>query len=337
MEIPASKWLSELEMEDPTLFPQYQTDYSFDDNLNFQSFSSESYSSFLSMNPGIIEPNILNSCKNEASDQLTKEDYITRPAKQLKTKNSSTWEYSCVKKQMISKPSASASSQIISFDNSKSSPAISQQYHGDLGCTVTFKNEGTKKVDSLSRNPIHAQDHVIAERRRREKINQLYIALSALLPSLKKADKATILADAIKYVKQLQERVKILEEQAAKKTVESAIFVKKIKIYAEDESSSSDENFNNRQVNHSTSLPEIETRISERDVLIRIHCEKNKGCLVNVLNEIERLNLSVVSSNVLPFGRASLNITIAAKMEDEFSMTTMDVVKSIRLALQRSV
>lgn len=129
-------------MEDPTLFPQYQMDYSFDDNLNFESFSSESYSSFSSMNPEVIELNILNSCKNEASDQLTKEGYITRPAKQLKTKNSSTWEYSCVKKQMTSKPSASASSQIISFDNSKSFPVISQQYNGDLGCTtVSIKNE----------------------------------------------------------------------------------------------------------------------------------------------------------------------------------------------------
>ncbi|GLT46864.1 hypothetical protein SLA2020_205930 [Shorea laevis] len=332
MEIPSSKWLPEWEMEDPTLFSQYQMnpmDYCFDDNLNFQSFSSESHSSFSNINPEMRSKNISSSYHIEAS-QVTEED-IKRPVKQLKTCNSS-WESSCVGKQITSKPSASASSQIISFENSKSSPAISQQYYGDLDHAVNYKNESTKRVGSMSRSPLHAQDHVIAERKRREKLSQRFIALSALLPGLKKADKASVLGDAIKYVKQLQERVQILEEQVAKKTVESVIFVKKTQIYADDETSSSDENFD-CQPTHS-SLPEIEARVSDRDVLIRIHCEKTKGFLTNILNEIEKRNLSVVGSNVLPFGRTTVDITIAAQMDDEFSITANDLVKSIRLALK---
>jgi hypothetical protein len=41
----------------------------------------------------------------------------------------------------------------------------------------------SKKTDSVTRN---AQDHIIAERKRREKISQQFIALSALIPDLKK-------------------------------------------------------------------------------------------------------------------------------------------------------
>ncbi|KAK9144144.1 hypothetical protein Sjap_004047 [Stephania japonica] len=51
--------------------------------------------------------------------------------------------------------------------------------------------------------PPHAsQDHIIAERKRREKLSQCFIALSAIVPNLKKMDKASVLGDAIKYMKQ---------------------------------------------------------------------------------------------------------------------------------------
>ncbi|GKU94969.1 hypothetical protein SLEP1_g8390 [Rubroshorea leprosula] len=320
-----------MEMEDPTFVPQHQmnpVDYSLDDCLNFQSFSTESYSSFSIVNPEISTQNMTGSgsCNIEAS-QMIQED-IEKPVKQLKT-NNNKWEYSCASnKQIISKPSPSALSKIIYFENSDSSSAIPQQCYGDLNYAMTYKNEGVKrKICSLTRSPFHAQDHVIAERKRREKISELYMALSRLLPSLKKTDKTSILGDAIMHVKQLQERVKILEEKVAEKIVESAVLVKKAQIYADEESSSC-------QPNHS-SLPEIEARVSDRDVLLRIHCEKNKGFLVNLLHQIEKLNLSVVSSNFLPFGRSTLEITIAAQMEDEFPMTAKDLVKNLRPVLQR--
>ena len=124
-------------------------------------------------------------------------------------------------------------------------------------------------------------------------------------------DKSSILEGAMKYLKQLQERVTTLEEQVAKKTVESVIFVRKTQIYADDDTSSSDENFDNQS---NKPFPDIEARVSDKDVLIRIHCEKNKGCISNIINEVEKLHLSVLNSNVLPFGSATLDITIVAQV-----------------------
>ncbi|XWS41706.1 hypothetical protein CRYUN_Cryun17cG0105800 [Craigia yunnanensis] len=325
MEIASGKWLSELEMEDPMFLPQYQMmnpiDYLFDD-INFQPFSSESYSSYPKIDQKISHNNINGSFVNEASHQV---DDFKRPMKQLKT---NSWN-SCITENIPPKASSSSSSHIISFDNSNSSPAISQQYYG-LDCDVKPKNEVSKRADSLTRTPLHAQDHVIAERKRREKLSQRFISLSALIPGLKKTDKNSILGDAIKYLKQLQERVTTLEEQVSKKTVESVIFVKKTQIYADDETSSSDENFDSQS---NKPFPEIEARVSDKDVLIRIQCKKNKGCISNIINEVEKLHISVLNSNVLPFGQATLDITIVARMEAEFSMTTKDLVKSLRLAL----
>ncbi|KAH7520368.1 hypothetical protein FEM48_Zijuj08G0136500 [Ziziphus jujuba var. spinosa] len=363
MEIASAKWLSEFEMEDPTFINQYNSlDYSLD-GLNFQSFSSESYSSYPNFNTPKCAPHqLLSTTPMETPHHQTTS--IERPSKQLK---SNSWN-SCTTihdHQISTKASSSSSSHLISFENNSAEKAVmpptSEQYYASHG-PIKPKNEvgsdgnmsvfpslisrtsyetqnhsmkHTEGVKSSStsagtmsrRTAIHAQDHVLAERKRREKLSQRFIALSAVVPGLKKA---SVLGDAIKYVKQLQERVNTLEEQAAKKTVESAVFVKRSLVSGDDELSSSDENFDSCS---DQPLPEIEARVSDKDVLIRIHCEKHKGCLSNILSEVEKLPLTIVNSNVLPFGGSTLDITIVAQMDVEFSMNVKDIVRNLRQAL----
>jgi hypothetical protein len=121
-------------------------------------------------------------------------------------------------------------------------------------------------------------------------------------------DKATILEDAIKHMKQLQERVKTLEEQVTNKKVESAVFVKRSILFDEDDSSSCDKNSDQ-------SLPKIEARVSGKDMLIRIHCDKYCGRTATaILIELEKHHLTVQSSSTLPFGNNYLDITIVAQV-----------------------
>ncbi|XP_019169484.1 PREDICTED: transcription factor bHLH18-like [Ipomoea nil] len=176
-----------------------------------------------------------------------------------------------------------------------------------------------------------AQDHIIAERKRREKLSQRFIALSALVPGLKKMDKASVLGDAIKHLKQLQERVKMLEEQTRKKSAhQSVVFVKKYEVLADAENSSSDENLSGVD----EPLPEIEVRISDKDVLVRVHCEKSKGVVDKTVAELENLHLSVTNSTAMSFGNSALDITIIAQMDEKFPMTVKDIVMNLRSALK---
>lgn len=126
-------------------------------------------------------------------------------------------------------------------------------------------------------------------------------------------DKASILGDAIKYLQELQERVRILEEEAVRRTVESpsVVFVRKCEIGIDDFVSSNEDDTTNLIEEQ---LPEIEARVSDNYVLVRVHCEKHKGCVPKIFAEIEKLNLSILNSNVLPFGSSLLDVTVVAQV-----------------------
>ncbi|CAN4107875.1 unnamed protein product [Withania somnifera] len=225
------------------------------------------------------------------------------------------------------------------FSSSSITFATEQHHNNNMVSQDSFANQNymfkaNNKGVSANGKLTQAQDHIIAERKRRERLSQRFIALSALIPGLKKMDKASVLGDAIKYLKQLQERVKMLEEQTKKKSVESVVFVKKYELYGDGENSSSDENYSSGTVPADEPLPETEARISEKDVLIRIHCEKRKGIVEKTVAEIEKLHLSVINTTALSFGTSALDITIIAQMDEEFAMTVKDLVKNLRSALK---
>lgn len=85
----------------------------------------------------------------------------------------------------------------------KEDPAYSPKLgEEEIGCRLVGRKIGQEDL-SVS--------HVLAERRRREKLNEKFIILRSLVPFVTKMDKASILGDAIEYLKQLQRRVEELE------------------------------------------------------------------------------------------------------------------------------
>ncbi|KAH7443867.1 hypothetical protein KP509_02G053900 [Ceratopteris richardii] len=60
-----------------------------------------------------------------------------------------------------------------------------------------------------------ASKNISSERRRRLKLNEKLYCLRALVPSISKMDKASILADAVQYVRELKQKVDNMEEEIA--------------------------------------------------------------------------------------------------------------------------
>ncbi|KAG2298643.1 hypothetical protein Bca52824_035115 [Brassica carinata] len=159
-----------------------------------------------------------------------------------------------------------------------------------------------------------------------------FIALSALLPGLKKAHKITVLDDAISRLKQLQEQIrKLNEEKEATRHMESMILVNKSKVFFNEEASLSSSSSSDHE-QFDQQLPKIEAKVAQNEVLIRIHCEKSKGSMIDILNTIENLQLLVENSIVLPFGNSILDITVLAQMGKDFSVSALkDLVRNLRL------
>nr|CAB3484589.1 unnamed protein product [Digitaria exilis] len=169
---------------------------------------------------------------------------------------------------------------------------------------------------------MYAQEHIIAERKRREKINQRFVELSTVIPGLKKMDKATILSDATRYVKELQEKLKELENGSNNdRIIESWVLVKKTCVTAPDEGSSPPSwTSSGTAATSRKPLPEIEVRfLEDKSVMVRIHCEDGKGVAVRVLTEVDELHLNIINANVMPFLASTLIITITAKASCHFA------------------
>ncbi|XP_040378803.1 transcription factor bHLH25-like [Oryza brachyantha] len=179
-------------------------------------------------------------------------------------------------------------------------------------------------------------EHVITERKRREKINQRFIELSAVVPTLKKMDKATILSDAASYIRELQGKLKAMEPEATGRAAynggacrvvtEPLSLVNKkpcLAVPAEDDISPAP-------------APEIEVRrcSQKRNVIVRIHCKNVKGMIVRALAEVEELRLKIINANAMPFPDGTMMIiTITAKVEDGFTVKAEEIVGRLNSAL----
>ncbi|RZC01061.1 Transcription factor bHLH25 isoform B [Glycine soja] len=143
-------------------------------------------------------------------------------------------------------------------------------------------------------------------KKRKRELAERFLALSATIPGFTKTDKTSILANASSYVKQLQQRVRELEQEVQSNVSSNEGATSSCEV------NSSNDYYSGGGPNEI--LPEVKVRVLQKDVLIIIHCEKQKGIMLKILSQLENVNLSVVNSSVLRFGKITLDITIIAKV-----------------------
>ncbi|KAK2447074.1 hypothetical protein P8452_11457 [Trifolium repens] len=336
MEISSIRGLPELGLiEDPNFLHHWNNHLNSIDtnNLTASAFGDALQKHFLSSNPNF----------NTKTCMETSPTGSERPMKQLKN---NSWNYNNSPQTSETQYANSCSNNLLSFADSNyenqlgllkpKSEMVCPKIDNNSTLANMFGNQNhvfkafqeTKDIETRPNKLSQAHDHIVAERKRREKLSQRFIALSALVPNLKKMDKASVLGEAIRYLKQMEEKVNVLEEEKKrKKSVESVVIVKKSQLSYNDVEDSSSDN-----TTFDETLPEIEARFCERSVLIRLHCLKSQGVIEKTISEIEKLHLKVINSSSLTFGNFTLDITIIAQMDVGFCMTLKDLVRKLRSA-----
>ncbi|KAM7261228.1 hypothetical protein ACFE04_026703 [Oxalis oulophora] len=98
-------------------------------------------------------------------------------------------------------------------------PVSVESEHSDVEASCKEDRPATadeQRPRKRGRKPANGREeplnHVEAERQRREKLNQKFYALRAVVPNISKMDKASLLGDAIAYINELQAKLKLMEE-----------------------------------------------------------------------------------------------------------------------------
>jgi hypothetical protein len=133
-------------------------------------------------------------------------------------------------------------------------------------------------------------------------------------------DKASVLGDAIKYVKTLEEKLKTLEEKLPKKRMRSQSNRKQSPPATGSSPAQGSKAAVKQQLGEEVvdeddgSHPEIEARKIDKNLLIRMHCEKRKSLLVKSLAELEKMKLTILNANILSFSATTVDFTCCAQV-----------------------
>ncbi|KAG6393457.1 hypothetical protein SASPL_147699 [Salvia splendens] len=150
---------------------------------------------------------------------------------------------------------------------------------GAAEATPTKKKRGRKSIQG--RTPLN---HVEAERQRREKLNHRFYALRSVVPNVSRMDKASLLSDAVSYIKELKAKVDDLEQaQQQPRNTNKAVKTET----ADNHSTTTTVD----QVVLSSSSVEVEVKVVGGDGMIRVQSEKSNYPAARLMNAIRELEL----------------------------------------------
>lgn len=181
---------------------------------------------------------------------------------------------------------------------------------------VISANVGEKKskVRKLEGQP---SKNLMAERRRRKRLNDRLSMLRSIVPKISKMDRTSILGDAIDYMKELLEKIHTLREDDNVKDE-----IKDIKFVG---------NFKELKPNEALvkKPPKFEVERRNVDTRIEICCAAKPGLLLSTVSTLEALGLDVQQCVISCFSDFSLQASCSEAREHRTILSSEDVKQSL--------
>jgi len=169
-------------------------------------------------------------------------------------------------------------------------PLGAESEHSDVEASCKEERPGAaddRRPRKRGRKPANGREeplnHVEAERQRREKLNQRFYALRAVVPNISKMDKASLLGDAISYINELQAKLKKMEAERGK--LEGVVR----------DSSTLDVNTNGESHKQAR---DVDIQASHDEVMVRVSCPLDSHPASRVIQALKEAQVTVIESKL---------------------------------------
>ncbi|OIV94462.1 hypothetical protein TanjilG_25524 [Lupinus angustifolius] len=204
--------------------------------------------------------------------------------------------------------------------------------NGNLG--LEERNDGCKVEEQASEIPVfnmgicgekktkykkvegQPSKNLMAERRRRKRLNDRLSMLRSIVPKISKMDRTSILGDAIDYMKDLLERIGKLQEEEME---EGKIQINHLDI-------SKEQKPNEGMVRNA---PKFDVERREKDTKISICCATKPGLLLSTVNTLEALGLEIHQCVISSFNDFSLQASCSEAAEQRNCISPEDIKQAL--------
>ncbi|KAI4369826.1 hypothetical protein MLD38_018229 [Melastoma candidum] len=122
-------------------------------------------------------------------------------------------------------------------------------------------------------------NHVEAERQRREKLNQRFYALRAVVPNISKMDKASLLGDAIAYINELQAKLRVMEAERDRPGTSSGAVAE-------------------RKSENANQVRKIDIQSAGDEMIVKVTCPLDSHPALRVIQAFEEAQITVLDSKM---------------------------------------
>ncbi|CAH2043317.1 unnamed protein product, partial [Thlaspi arvense] len=199
-------------------------------------------------------------------------------------------------------------SPLMESDQSKS---FSVGYCG--GGDTTNKKKSKKLEGQPSKN-------LMAERRRRKRLNDRLSMLRSIVPKISKMDRTSILGDAIDYMKELLDKINKLQDE--EQELGSSNSSHHPKLFGD----LKDLNTNEPLVRNS---PKFEVDRGDEDTRLDICCSPKPGLLLSTVSTLETLGLEIEQCVISCFSDFSLQASCSEVAEQRDFITSEDIKQAL--------